>query len=84
MQTEDDVLIVICGADAIVQEWSDDLMDALVTLSPNERQLVRWLFIEGWTLGECAARSGVTVAGVKKRRQRMLVKLKAILLKTEQ
>ncbi|MEK5039866.1 sigma-70 family RNA polymerase sigma factor [Sporosarcina sp. FSL K6-3457] len=80
-QTEDDLLIVICGASTLAHEWSDNLSDALVTLSSTEQQLVQWLFLERWTLGECAERSGITVAGIKKRRQRMLVKLKEILTK---
>jgi len=45
-------------------------------LTPTERRLVQRLFIEGLTLSECAEQYGITVAGVKKRRERMLVKLR--------
>lgn len=66
--------------DGVAYDWSDRLADALARLSFNERELIQWLFIEGLTLAECAAQIGITVAGVKKRRERMLVKLRAALL----
>lgn len=55
------------------------LADALDVLSPAEQELVQWLFIEGYTLTECAERIGITVEGVRKRRYRSLAKLKRAL-----
>jgi len=39
-------------------------------------QLVQRLFIEGFTLSEFTGQYGITVAGVKKRRERLLAKLR--------
>ncbi|WP_318617310.1 sigma-70 family RNA polymerase sigma factor [Sporosarcina sp. YIM B06819] len=60
-------------------EWSDGLAEALALLSNAELELVHWLFVEGLSLAECATRYGITVAGIKKRRERMLVKLRNLL-----
>ncbi len=57
-------------------EWFGELAEALDLLSPTEMELIQWLFVEGVPLAECADRSGISVAGVKKRRERMLVKLR--------
>ena len=59
---------------------SNGLAEALDILSPAERDLVKWLFIEGFTLTECAERVGITVAGIKKRRERMLLRLRSELV----
>jgi RNA polymerase sigma factor (sigma-70 family) len=57
------------------------LAEVLDTLSPAEQELVHWLFIDGFTLTECAERIGITVAGIKKRRQRILIKLRSAFVK---
>ncbi|MER2090980.1 MAG: sigma-70 family RNA polymerase sigma factor [Sporosarcina sp.] len=56
------------------------VVEALDNLSPAEQELVRWLIIEGFTLQECARRVGISVAGIKKRRQRILGKLRSELV----
>ena len=59
---------------------SNGLAEALDILSPAERDLLKWLFIEGFTLIECAERVGITVAGIMKRRERMLLRLRSELV----
>lgn len=56
---------------------TEGLADVLGILSEAERELVHWLFIDGFTLAECADRVGITVAGIQKRRQRILAKLRS-------
>lgn len=56
------------------------LAEVMETLSSAEQELVQWLFIDGFTLSECAERVGITVAGIKKRRQRILEKLRSNVL----
>lgn len=79
-QTEDillEGLVEIEGQPLL--EWSDQLTHAFEQLTSNERQLIHWLFIEGLTQAECAEKAGISVAGIKKRRERMLVKLRTLL-----
>ncbi|MCG7337151.1 sigma-70 family RNA polymerase sigma factor [Sporosarcina sp. ACRSM] len=75
MRMEDESLGIIIEARS---DWGAlyDLGETLSILSPAESELVHWLFIEGFTLAECAERIGITVAGIKKRRQRILGKLR--------
>ncbi len=63
----------------IDREWSNSVEEVLDLLTPSELQLIQWLFVEGVPTAECAGRSGISVAGVRKRRERMLVKLKGLL-----
>ncbi len=80
-QMDDELLEVVCTMKSPIEsEWSDDLVDALELLSPSERELIQWLFIDGLTLAECTARSRITLAGIKKRRERMLLKLRKALV----
>ncbi|PSL31693.1 DNA-directed RNA polymerase [Planomicrobium soli] len=51
-------------------EWLD-----LVSLTANERKLLEALFVEGRSAADLAVLSGVTVAGMKKRRERVLKKV---------
>jgi len=77
MQMEDESLQIIHEIVApVTAEWNDYLVNALDALTVVERQLVQRLFFEGYTLLECAEQYGITVAGVKKRRERMLAKLR--------
>ena len=76
-QMEDEILNVLIDTESpVILEWSDRLDAALEILTPVERELIQWVFVEGLSLSECAARAAITVAGIKKRRQRMLAKLK--------
>lgn len=77
VQMEDDLLALAEGIDVTPENgWSDDLFTALLELSLPERQLIHFLFVEGLSQAECAIRAGITVAGIKKRRARMLAKLR--------
>ncbi|AMQ07797.1 sigma-70 family RNA polymerase sigma factor [Sporosarcina psychrophila] len=77
MQTEDESLQIINDiATPVTAEWRDCLVNAMDRLTLAEQQLVQRLFIEGFTLSECAEQYGIKVAGVKKLRERMLVKLR--------
>ncbi|HJF32922.1 MAG TPA: sigma-70 family RNA polymerase sigma factor [Sporosarcina psychrophila] len=76
-QMEDEALVYIIETEFDVHYGATNgLAEALDILPPAERELIHWLFIEGFTLSECAERIGITVAGIKKRRQRILAKLR--------
>lgn len=70
---------VVDTACYMAPEWSDGIEEVLDLLTPRELELIQWLFVEGVPLAECAVRNGISVAGVKKRRERMLVKLRRLL-----
>ena len=77
-QMEDESLGTIIESKCNIHDGAPNgLAEALANLSPTEQELVQWLFIEGFTLAECAGRVGITVAGIKKRRERILVKLRS-------
>ncbi len=79
-QTEDELLHAYGEEeDPSTDDWSDRLEEALETLTKAERELINWLFIEKMTQAECAERAGISVAGIKKRRERMLGKLREVL-----
>ena len=81
MQTDDDVLAILNEFEGPVSEnWSDRVEAAFEILTEAEQSLILWLFVEGLTQAECAANAGISVAGIKKRRERMLVKLRKILM----
>lgn len=80
-QTEDILLEGLVEQEGqVLYEWSDHLTLAFEQLTRNERQLIQWFFIEGLTQAECAKKASISVAGIKKRRERMLVKLREQLL----
>lgn len=82
MQTEDDLLVGLIEQESeipISGEWSDRVTIAFDQLTTSERQLIQWIFVEGLTQAECAAQAGISVPGIKKRRERMLVKLRELL-----
>lgn len=79
-QMEDDILEALSIVeDPIPSTWSDRLDNAFEMLTPAERELIQWLFVEELPLSECAERVSISLAGIKKRRQRMLEKLRGIL-----
>lgn len=83
MQTEDDLLVDFIEKEReppLLEVWSDRVGTAFDQLSASERQLIQWIFIEGLTQAECAAKAGISVPGIKKRRERMLVKLRELLV----
>ncbi|WP_192600272.1 sigma-70 family RNA polymerase sigma factor [Sporosarcina limicola] len=81
MQMEDEFLDILNAIEVSETiEWSDFLNKAFALLKPVERELVHRLFVEGLTLAEYAEEIGISVAGVKKRRERLLVKLRGMLV----
>lgn len=80
VQMEDDILEVL--NDVIKREdelWSDHVAEAFHVLNADERSFIHWYFVEGLSQTECAKRAGISVAGIKKRRERLLVKLRDVL-----
>jgi len=78
MPTEDDVLVYVIGGVG-GDDGFDRLHDAIERLNPSDKAFIQWIFVEGCSLAECADRFGISVAGVKKRRQRMLQKLRELM-----
>lgn len=80
MPIKDDLLDFVNQQEApVAWEWSDFLTKAFEQLKPGEQELVKWLYIDHLSLGECAAIAGISIAGIKKRRERVLAKLRTIL-----
>lgn len=80
LQMEDDLVDTVMDSSSFIGcEWSGSLAEALDLLSLAELELIQSLFIEGISLAECAVRNRITVAGIKKRRERTLVKLRHLL-----
>ncbi|MHC8514276.1 sigma-70 family RNA polymerase sigma factor [Sporosarcina sp. ITBMC105] len=61
------------------ERWVDRLSQAVEQLTEEEKQLLNWLFVERDTQANCAKRLGISVAGVKKRRQRLLEKMRGVM-----
>lgn len=59
----------------------DFLMEVIEQLDANEKAFIHWTYVEQCSLAECAERFGISVAGVKKRRERLLKKLRGIMVK---
>lgn len=79
VQTEDQLLLGYLESEYEMMasvEWSDELTCELEKLSETEKQLIQWLFANGLTQKECAEKAGISIAGIKKRRERLLTKLK--------
>lgn len=86
IQTEDDLLtgyIERKSLGAISNDWSESISYAIETLSQNEKNLIHWIYVEGLTQLECAEKANLSKSGIKKRRERLLVKLKEQLLKDD-
>jgi len=82
VQTEDDFSEIANKLEdpGIPLEWSEQLEMAFELLTSNERNLIQWFYIEGLTQVECANKAGISIPGIKKRRERMLVKLRDLLV----
>lgn len=77
---EDDLLTHQIEAKVLENnEWTCGLHKVIQALSSEERTLLHWLFTEACTQAECAKRAGISVAGIKKRRERLLKKLRGML-----
>lgn len=80
IQMEDEILEVLNDVVEPSDElWSDRVSIAFDVLTVDERAFIQWFFVEGLSQVECAKRAGISVAGIKKRRERMIVKLKEVL-----
>lgn len=73
--TENDILQRLMGSAESVN-GSSSLLEALESLTNRERHIIQLLFIDGYTLDEVANYLGISKSGVKKRRERTLVKLR--------
>ncbi len=60
------------------ERW-DDIEDVFPQLSKQDRLLVKWLYFDKLTQKECAARIGISVPGVKKRRERILLEMRSLI-----
>ncbi|GKV57366.1 hypothetical protein NCCP2222_33130 [Sporosarcina sp. NCCP-2222] len=69
------------------EEWmepkNETLLVAIEALSLQERELLKWLFAERRTQAECACLAGVSVPAIKKRRERILLKMRSMLVTEE-
>ncbi|MEI4768724.1 sigma-70 family RNA polymerase sigma factor [Psychrobacillus sp. FJAT-51614] len=73
---EDEKLSFLLEQALVKSIQNEDLSLALETLTTNERELILWIFVEGISLQQAATRAGITIPGIKKRRERMLNKLR--------
>lgn len=83
IQTEDELLYGYVETEdksIVVEKWSEKTFHVLEQLTKKEKQLIHWLFVEGLTQKECAEKAKISPAGIKKRRERLLVKLKQQLM----
>ena len=78
--TEDETIELMAKPHTDNSGWSEHVLEALAQLNGKEKELIQLLFIDGFTLDEAAIQFGISKAGVKKRRERTLEKLKMILL----
>ncbi|WP_313237971.1 sigma-70 family RNA polymerase sigma factor [Sporosarcina ureae] len=58
------------------EDPNSELHEILTALSTNERELLIKLYVENKTQAECATHFGISISGVKKRREKLLKKLK--------
>lgn len=73
---EDEKLAFLLEQSMATSLLREDLEIAIESLQSNERELLMWIFVEGVTLQQAATRVGITIPGIKKRRERMLAKLR--------
>ncbi|SFQ51740.1 RNA polymerase sigma factor, sigma-70 family [Psychrobacillus psychrotolerans] len=73
---EDEKLAVLLEKNLVLSIVSEDLERAIESLQAQERELLMWIFVEGISLQQASTRVGITIPGIKKRRERMLVKLR--------
>ena len=73
---EDEKLAVLLEKSLALSMGSEDLEIAIESLQAHERELLMWIFVEGISLQQAATRVGITIPGIKKRRERVLGKLR--------
>lgn len=80
MPAENDMLTLWIEEDVYVDEgWVDRLSGVVDQLTGEEKRLLNWLYMERLPQAECAQKIGISVAGVKKRRERLLEKLRGMM-----
>lgn len=67
------------SADDYGFEMSEEMEHAFSTLTDKQRQVIRLMFIEGYTQSEIASMLGISSAGVKKHLDSAIVNLKKVL-----
>lgn len=78
---EDEKLSFLLEKSLVTSFVHEDLGIALENLTEKERELLLWIFVEGISLQQAATRVGITIPGIKKRRERLLQKLREKLIK---
>lgn len=73
---EDEKLAFLLEKSLVTSLLQEDLEIAIESLQSRERELLMWIFVEGISLQQAAYRAGITIPGIKKRWERMLVKLR--------
>lgn len=79
MPAEDDLLEIV-APDASSKIESEGLEELLSSLTVEERELMILLYSDRVSQAVCAEHFGISVAGVKKRRERLLEKLRKQLI----
>ena len=78
---EDEKLAVLLEKSLVLSIVSEELETAIESLQAHERELLMWIFVEGISLQQAATRVGITIPGIKKRRERVLGKLREQIVK---
>ena len=73
---EDEKLATLLEKSIVLSIVSEDLEVAIESLQSHERELLMWIFVEGISLQQASTRVGITIPGIKKRRERILGKLR--------
>ena len=76
---EDQILEILLNKPTESSLDSEELINAFAQLNLVEQQLIQLLFVERSSLDEVALHLGITKAGVKKKRERTIQKLRRIL-----
>lgn len=79
LPAEDQLLEILLNKPAESSVDLEELINGLSQLNLAEQQLIQLLFFDRSSLDEVALHFGITKAGVKKKRQRTLQKLKSIM-----
>lgn len=72
---EDDILELM-GIASLEDEGDADLEECLSGLTLEERKLLSLLYVERLSQADCAVYFGISIPGIKKRRERLLLKLR--------
>ena len=73
---EDEKLAFLLEQSLVTSIFHEDLEIVIESLHSNDRELLMWIFVEGISLQQAATRVGITIPGIKKRRERLLAKIR--------